>query len=422
MDSPCILGSSKDSLCGQRETKSETLLVFAGKYPLLKELRSRGFSIVNFQKPEFCDRRSLPLCDSTVLGDLDDAETFADLAGELVRTRRVIGAYSQNEYGLHAAALTNEMLGANCRFNSTYAVLNGRDKRRFRERVSCARSERDISWRFCQDAEDLSRFLTEVSWPEGVVIKPAMGVGSIGVRRVNAASEIGPASVPIGGVLAETFISGTQYSVETFSYCGVHQVICVNREINTCGCLHDWFINIGHMLPVFLDGDTDRAIRRRVFDALDAIGVFHGPAHTEVVLRDGRVSIIEINTRPAGSPIPAMIQWATGLDLYSHSLDWFLGRNVRVETQCLPGRGAAVRHFEPAPGRLVAIRGVEKARSMKGVREIVLKVRPGETIRPLMSAFDRIGYVMAVAETAEDAYAICCEAVDMIQFEVEPAR
>jgi cysteine synthase A len=167
---------------------------------------------------------------------------------------------------------------------------------------------------------------------------------------------------------------------------------------------------MGHMLPIHLDADVDGVLHERVLDALDAVEVFHGPAHTEVIVRDGKVSIIEVNARPAGSPIPAMIQLVTGVNLYQHSLDWFLGRNMRAEPQKLTGKGAAVRHFGPPPGRLVAIRGLERVRLIGGVKEIVLKVAPGDRIHPLRSAFDRVGYLTAVAATAEDAYSICREA------------
>jgi hypothetical protein len=63
---------------------------------------------------------------------------------------------------------------------------------------------------------------------------------------------------------------------------------------------------------------------------------------------------------------------------------------------------------------------LESARAIPGVKEIVLKVVPGEVIRPLSSAFDRVGYVTAIADTATEAYSICCEAMKAILFEVEP--
>jgi len=354
--------------------------------------------------------------------DLDKTDELVELAQVLSHRRKLIGAYSQNEFGLFAAARINEVLASTCRFNPSSTVQAARDKGRFREingfgALAC---RTDNPWQICSTHRELSEFLTQSDWPEGLIVKPRCGVASMGVKRVRNAEDIASIEIPGEGLLAELFVRGTQFSVETFSFNGTHRLICINQEaLSECGASNE-FVNVGHMLPMNLG----RELNERLFDsaktALDAIGLIHGPCHTEMIVSNGEVFIIEMNTRPAGSPIPEMIFASTGFDLYSLCVDWFLGRDVEPRIELHANGGAAVRHFMPPPGRLLAVHGLEQAQSVKGVSRVMLQVSPGQIIPTLESGFERAGYVTAVGDSPESAYASCCLAVSLVQFEVDP--
>jgi hypothetical protein len=58
-------------------------------------------------------------------------------------------------------------------------------------------------------------------------------------------------------------------------------------------------------------------------------------------------------------------------------------------------------------GTIAAIDGVEEARKIEGVREISFTKQIGDTVGTVGSSTDRVGFVIAQAETAEEAVAIC---------------
>jgi biotin carboxylase len=401
---------------------ADTLLTFAAKYPLLRRLHDSGINLINFQDPRFLDKQAVSVCESTHFVNLERIEQLVSLSRSLCLDRRVIGAYSQNELGLSAAASVNEAFGFSVRFNKPQAVLNTRNKLRLRELIGFGHDGNSSGslWRACSNAAALRAFVDEIgSRFDGIVVKPIAGVGSLGVKQLRNVEEISTVVFPREGLLAEAFIHGNQYSVETFTFNGEHRLICVNREINADSLAPNGFVQIGHMLPIHFDEQLLSSVTRVVFDALNMVGVEHGPCHTEIVLHDSEIYIIEINTRNGSSPLPEMIRLVTGVDVYGLSIDWFMKNGASLRFQIATDVAAAVRHFTPPAGRVKAIHGVERALALNGVKAISIKVRPGDIISPIYSAFDRIGYVIATGHSAESAFQCCSNAAGLIKFVLE---
>lgn len=376
-----------------------------------------GFRLVNFQTPSLFDPRTLDLCDATMIVNLeDDLETLTNIARIYHERQSLAGAYSQNEYGLLAAATINEKLGLQVNFNSFLTTLTGRNKRLFRQAMAGSPQPGPVpNWCFCETRDEVLQFMRRNDSLDGWLLKPTCGVGSIGVHHVFDTTEIGECVIPTDGILIEEFVEGEQYSAETFSRDGEHVLLCINREINSTHSTVNRFVNVGHYLPAAIPQDLRREIADVVLRALDTLGVKHGPAHTEVLVRNSQVFIIEVNTRMAGEPIPELMRLALGIDLTEMAIAWFL-RRPTCATGVISQGGAAVRHFTPGPGQIKDIAGVPGAWRIPGVRDVSLKKVVGEFISPLQSSFDRVGYVIATGHTAAEAYARCEEAVSCVTF------
>ena len=65
------------------------------------------------------------------------------------------------------------------------------------------------------------------------------------------------------------------------------------------------------------------------------------------------------------------------------------------------------------------ILGVEEAKKIRGVREIVFVKQIGEQVGKIGSSTDRAGFVIAQADTAQEAVAICEEAMKTIKIEIK---
>ena len=60
----------------------------------------------------------------------------------------------------------------------------------------------------------------------------------------------------------------------------------------------------------------------------------------------------------------------------------------------------------PPPGKILSIKGVEEARKIKGVKEIILMKEAGDTVEEVKSNLGKTGYVITVGKTREEAIRI----------------
>ncbi|MCX4692896.1 pyridoxal-phosphate dependent enzyme [Streptomyces sp. NBC_01408] len=215
-------------------------------------------------------------------------------------------------------------------------------------------------------------------------------------------------------VLVEEFVDGPEFSVEMFSRDGVHECVGVTRK-SVGGS--PWFVENGHVFPADLEADEDVAVVDLVAAALSGCGVEAGPTHTEVRMGANGPVIIEINPRLAGGMIPELIRVATGVDL----LEQQLRASVGLRPHLVPSReGYAGIRFLLAgrEGVLTGATGTEEAAQVGGVEQVRFTRRPGQSVRPARSAYDRLGHVIAGGRAPSEVAAVLDEAVGLIGIEV----
>ena len=82
------------------------------------------------------------------------------------------------------------------------------------------------------------------------------------------------------------------------------------------------------------------------------------------------------------------------------------------------GFGSSIRYFEAPLGKIKSIEGVEEALNIDGVKQISFTKDVGDESTPIHCSNDRIGFVIAQAETAEKAVEICEKVVKKIEIEI----
>ena len=115
-------------------------------------------------------------------------------------------------------------------------------------------------------------------------------------------------------IIAEQFLSeGIECSVESLSYQGHHTIIQITKK-DSSGPPH--CVELGHHQPASISKEQWDNIVKAVSSGLTAIGLTHGPCHTEIKLIDNKVYLIEFNARPGGDHIWwPMIELSTGFDI-----------------------------------------------------------------------------------------------------------
>ncbi|MGE5828993.1 MAG: pyridoxal-phosphate dependent enzyme [Micromonosporaceae bacterium] len=214
-------------------------------------------------------------------------------------------------------------------------------------------------------------------------------------------------------VLVEQYLPGPELSVEMFSVAGRATCIGVTAKSVTEG--GPYFVEYQHIFPADLPPSMQPEVAQTVAKALTATGFAYGASHVEVKPTEAGCAIVEINARLAGGMIPELVRLATGIDLLEQQLRAFAGLPVLLEPA--RSRYAGVRFLLASEaGRLVDIDGVAAARAMPHVESVTVTVGVGASVVPARDAYDRLGYVIATGESAEEvrvALAAACERITM---------
>lgn len=347
--------------------------------------------------------------------DTGDPEAVALVCSRLARRAGLAGILSSSEYFVVAAARAASRLGRPGAVPG--AVEQCRDKRR--QRVALCRAGVPVpAFEAVGSVPAAVGAAADIGLP--VVVKPADGTGSRGVRLCRDVEEVTAHARRLLGrardergrpvlpwVLVEEHVEGPEVSVETF---GDRIVGVTAKHLGPLPA----FVEAGHDFPARVSFGAGPLAQQ----AVRALDVGWGAAHTEIRLGASGPVVIEVNPRLAGGQIPVLVRLATGLDLVAATVDLAVG-----ETAALPptGPGNASTRFLLAPdeGRLVGVRGLADAAAEPGVFDVAVTARPGSRVGGTGSFLDRLGYVIAAGPDPGKTRRAAERAVSALSIELE---
>ena len=340
--------------------------------------------------------------------------------GDTPRPPGLVGLVTSSEYFVAVTARAAARLGLPG--PDPGAVERCRDKRR--QRVALETAGVAIpAFAAAGGVSDAVGAARVIGFP--VVVKPADGTGSRGVRLCRHAAEVHDhvaallargederGQPAVAAVLVEEHVPGPEFSVETFG----EAVVGVTAK--HLGRL-PFFVETGHDFPAGQPGEPIADISATALAAVRALGLGFGPAHTEIRLAERGPVVIEVNPRLAGGQIPTLVRLATGLDLVGATVDAVTGWNVPLPD---PGSGHASIRFLVAreAGRVRRTAGVAAAAGVPGVVDVAVTARPGQRVGGTGSFLDRVGHVITAAPTAVAARSAAERALGLLALDVDP--
>ena len=279
------------------------------------------------------------------------------------------------------------------------------------------------AYRGVRTLDEARRAVAEIGFP--VIVKPIDGNASKGVRRVDTEEDL-PGTFEkalersrSNAVLIEAFMEGEEFNVDGLVHEGAYILGGITAKDRSVPPNR---FDLGIYMPPLESADTLFLVADTVADALGAIGFRNGTTHAEVIVSPEGPHIVEIAGRPGGGRIPTdLIPLTYGTDFMADSLRIALG-HPPIERR-RHERGTAVYWIPADPGTVVSIEGVDEARAVLGVEDIVIAIRRGDRVEPIIDCVtrDRIGYVMTAADTVEDAIAAAKRARDLCRIITQPA-
>lgn len=252
------------------------------------------------------------------------------------------------------------------------------------------------------------------------ITKPTDNSGSRGIMLVRNEKELKDAleysskNGREGSVIVEDYMQGPEVSVEIMVVNGIPYVLQVTDKLTT-GAPH--FVEIGHSEPSRLPQEDVEAIKDVASRAALAVGIQNGPAHAEVILTSDGPKMVEIGARMGGGCITThLVPLSTGIDMTKATIQTALGEIPDIEKRF--DKGSAIRFIIPPIGIVSSISGIEEAKRIEGVQVVEVQCKPGQKLTELESGASRIGYVIAQAETPEEAVSICEKALKCIKIEI----
>ena len=390
-------------------------VIGAGPWQVATIRRAKAMGHRVFVTDGLAARPGYALADAHEVVDITDADATLEAA----RRHRVDGVLCDTtDSGVYTAAYVAERLGlpgvgldAARRCTDKAAMVDC-----VRRAGLCVARSRDVV-----DLDQAVSAAHDMGYP--VVVKPVDSQGGRGVGIVDdaaglpAAYAAAVANSRSGRVLVQEFVRGSEVIVDS---------LVVERRVHRLG------------LALKVPFDDNPTISRRItygacqlpappqaIDAvngavIEALGITQGLVHAEYLVGANGIVPIDVAARGGGVMIyPKVLPHVSGIDAMAAAIRLALGKPF-MPTLPARHRAANIEFLRASPGRLGAIDGVEAARQLPGIAAVHLFHGVGDMVGPFRDKEDRLGFVVALAESADEAIAVSQRAASAIRAEPAP--
>ena len=294
---------------------------------------------------------------------------------------------------LTMSRIAKEMHLSGINYNSAKIIKN---KASVRKRLFEAQADDTDNSYEIDSIEAIDEILHKVKFP--IMMKPVDGSGSRGASKVEKAEDFAKAaefamSVSITHrAVAEPFIEGKEYGVESFVDNGVVHVLAVMQKDMT---KPPYYAELGHAIPSGLNPELETKVKTCVYRAICALEINHGSVNMDLLItNEGNVHIVDIGARMGGNLIGShIIPTGAGIDYMGNMIRAAVGdtTNWEAEWQPIP---IATKLLALTPGKVKKLPNFDEIAMLYDV-QIEHHIHVGDTITPYRTNLDGCGYVVA---------------------------
>lgn len=280
-----------------------------------------------------------------------------------------------------------------------------------------------------------------------LVVKPVDNMGGRGCRLVYSrqdlelALEEAQGNSRSGRAIVEEYMEGPEFSIDALVY---------KDTVTICGFADrhiffpPYFIEMGHTIPTSLSQTNPQGyldLLATFVRGIKSLGLTCGAAKADIKLTPKGAMVGEIAARLSGG---YMSGWT-----YPYSSDLFLTRQAasialglepqellarRQPVEGLPQdlpfavyqipslRHCAERAWISIPGQVKAMHGLDQAAVCEGVRDVLVRSQPGDSVSFPRNNVEKCGNIIAVDSTWQGAATKAQAAVKTILLELEPCQ
>ena len=364
--------------------------------------------------------------------DLSEPDRAAAQARAFAREHPLQGVVGVDDDTAVVAAAIATALGL--RGNDVAAARAARDKHE--QRTSLATAGVPVPhFRLFPVDEDPRRLAAGVPYP--CVLKPLRLAASRGVIRADTPEDfvaafervkriLEQAGCASRSILVEDFVPGREYALEGLLLAGELRVLALFDKPDPLD--GPYFEETIYVTPSRLPADEQRAVAACAERAAAALGLREGPVHAELRVNGSGPWLIELAARPIGGRCSGALRFETGETgkgkgetvsleeiIVQHALGMELP-NLRRERQA----SGVMMIPVPGAGVLREVRGVDEARGLPLVDEVVITAHPDQELVPWPEGARYPGFIFARGGTPEAVEAALRAAHRRLQFVIAP--
>lgn len=385
--------------------------------PAIRKAKELGYQIILVDYNE--KAVGFELADvKLVVSTLDQEEVYQ----QALRYQPDVVITSTSDGPVRTAAYVNEKLGKQPDLSyedSLCATIKSHMRNRLKEN--------NVPIPVYYAVQNFEEFLVAVeALQDTCIVKPADNAGSRGVvalddgrkrseEELRQTYEYSKSNSRNGIVMVEEYMTGPEVSVEAMTVDGKTTILTITDKFITPP---PYFVEIAHSEPSRLDEETQERIRQVALQAIAAIRLQNGPSHTEIKVTEEGPKIVELAARLGGDYITSrLVPLSTGVDMVGASVLLATGEKVNLDRKWQ--KGAAIHFIQGKEGVIKNIVIDEALSKLEGVEEVTLYRKAGDIASGTRSSNDRLGHIITVGASAEEAMEIGRGAMEMIRVEVE---
>jgi len=263
--------------------------------------------------------------------------------------------------------------------------------------------------------------------PYPCVLKPLGLSASRGVIRADDPGEFVAAFARIKAMLeksgdeylqVEAYIPGREFAVEGVLTHGAMRVLAIFDKPDPLE--GPFFEETIYVTPSRESRAAQQSLCDAVARAVGALGLYHGPFHAELRANDCGVWMLEVAARPIGGLCSKALRFGDGMPLEELIVRHATGGDISA----LPlADGASGVMMIPVPrgGVYEDVAGVDDARAVAGVDDVIITAKAGQALLPLPEGGSYLGFIFARGgDPAEVERALRC-AHDKLSFRIATA-
>jgi biotin carboxylase len=246
--------------------------------------------------------------------------------------------------------------------------------------------------------------------PYPCVLKPLGLSGSRGVIRANHPGEFLAAFARIKTLLEKTpdirmareeqnqylqveaYIPGREFAVEGILTHGAPRILAIFDKPDALE--GPFFEETIYLTP----SRESAAARQEMCDAVEravrALGLYHGPFHAELRRNQSGVWMLEVAARPIGGLCSKALRFGDGMSLEELVLRHAIGQDIAALWLADAASGVMMIPI-PCAGIYEDVAGVDAARAVPGVDDVIVTAKVGQMLTPLPEGASYLGFIFA---------------------------